>query len=121
MLEVLNWEQFRDKIVSTDLDGILCKDLEPQTPLYLPPYPVEDIITGRNERHRKVTEKWLEKFGVVYKNLYMLDNESCDWQAIAKFKLKVFSNSKATVFIESDVRQAEYINKRKEVCHVGVF
>ena len=39
----------------------------------------------------------------------MLDIESYDWQIIAKFKIKIFNNSNANIFIESDKKQAEYI------------
>ena len=48
------------------MDGVLCKDKEPLVPLNLPPYPIEDIITGRNERYRKTTEIWLAKYKIDY-------------------------------------------------------
>jgi len=110
MLEIESmWEQYKGEIIATDLDGILCEDDHPQIPLFLPPFPIDSIITGRHERHRAVTEKWLAKYKVQYTNLYMMKHISFDWQMIAYFKVETIKKTKATVFIESDVRQADYI------------
>lgn len=103
------WDKIAGEIVSTDMDGVLCKDGEPLKPLLLPSYPVEEIITGRHERHRKATESWLSAHGVKYKKLCMMDVDSRDWKDIAEYKARIIKESKATVFIESDGKQARYI------------
>ena len=110
--------------MSTDLDGVLCENpdeslvhnylyysnfLRVTKPKSLPPFEVQEIITGRSRRYRAVTEKWLSEHGVLYKELVMIPSGSLDRRIMAEFKAKVYKFSSATVFIESDLFQARLI------------
>ena len=114
-----------------DLDGVLCIDptdeqnddgkmyldfIENATPLYIPRYMIKTIVTSRLEKYRKTTVRWLEKHGVQYENLFMLNLPSKEKRislnAHAIFKSYRYSKLKDTfLFYESDSRQADLIAK----------
>jgi orotate phosphoribosyltransferase len=71
-----------------DLDGILCKDptndenddgqnyrhfLINVEPLLRPSVEIGWIVTCRLEKYRKLTEEWLRKHSIKYKNLVMMN------------------------------------------------
>lgn len=71
-----------------DLDGILCKDptndenddgqnyrhfLINVEPLLRPSVEIGWIVTRRLEKYRKLTEEWLRKHSIKYKNLVMMN------------------------------------------------
>lgn len=120
-----------------DLDGVLCPDWEtvspqyvPETddvslwarlfewarPLYLPrKNSVRAIVTGRLERYRKVTEGWLQLWGVLYEALYMHPHETVvardrDPESHGVFKGRLYAaDPGAHMFIESSLAQARVI------------
>ncbi len=115
---------------SVDMDGILCEDvpqgigldeekyvnwLKTAKPFMIPTQEIDTIITGRLNKHRGITEKWLKENGVRYKKLEMIDLES-DYgktvQKIIEFKIEVLKKSKSLIFWESSLRQAFEIFKR---------
>ena len=111
-----------------DFDGILCRDpsaaenddgpryiefLRTAEPLCLPSVPVGWIVTSRLEKYRDLTLGWLEKHGVTFGELVMLDLPTkADRMALnahAPFKAEVYQRAGARMFVESSRRQAAEI------------
>lgn len=129
---VFSWNLLQSWIYKescVDLDGVLCKDpteeenddgerylhfIENAPPLHLPSEKIKYIITSRLERYRAPTEAWLEKHGVVYDKLYMLDLPTAEERrrlmVHAKFKADIYSKTDTILFIESARWQAAEIN-----------
>lgn len=76
------------KPLGVDIDGVLCREPPPEVdaderkyvnfisnarPYIIPTYTIEVIVTNRLERYREMTEEWLKRHNVKYKNLIMLD------------------------------------------------
>jgi hypothetical protein len=99
------------RISCVDIDGVLCCDptkqqdddglnylefLSSATPLNVPRYKINSIVTARLEKYRPQTEAWLEANGVQYDNLFMLDLPSATerrrLKADAEFKSEVYRN-----------------------------
>lgn len=113
-----------------DIDGVLCIDpteeenddgpkyrefLLNAKPLFIPKYTIYALVTSRLEKYRKETEYWLEKNGVKYEHLYMLNLankfERQKLKAHGKFKAETYKNlQEATLFIESSAKQAREIS-----------
>ena len=108
-----------------DMDGVLCVDPTPEQnddgkqyeefirstkPLYIPDHKIGWIVTSRLEKYRSQTEEWLERYGVQYGELRMLDlpskEERIRLKAGASFKAEVYRKTGAELFIESDLKQA---------------
>ena len=93
-----------------DLDGVLCEDItldhmknydhfiETARPYRIPVYPIKCIITGRNEKYRDATVKWLRKYHVLYRSLHMLP----DGEDMIDFKCRILKMEKPSRFIESN-------------------
>ena len=113
-----------------DIDGVLCKDptflqnndgeryvdfLRTATPNVIPTKPIGYLVTGRLEKYRSETEQWLEKNGVQYDHLIMLDCENAKLRAKVSqgaFKAEVYREKKdCFLFIESSLEQALEICK----------
>ena len=113
-----------------DIDGVLCIDpteeenddgekyrhfLLNAKPLYIPKSRIYALVTSRLEKYRIETETWLEINNVKYDNLFMLDLESKEerirLKSHAKFKAEVYQLTKASLFIESNDKQAREIAK----------
>ncbi|MGZ8273857.1 MAG: phosphoribosyltransferase family protein [Burkholderiaceae bacterium] len=112
-----------------DIDGVLCVDPTPvenddgveygkfllsARSLVIPSYPVGHLVTSRLEKYRKETEAWLEKCGVVYGALHMLDlPDGATRRRLgchAEFKTKVFRKLHySKLFVESEPHQARHI------------
>ena len=125
---VFQWNYMYHNITANacyDMDGVLCVDptdeenddgekylqfIKNAKPLYLPNREIGYIVTSRLEKYRKETEQWLEKHGVRYKKLYMLDctaEERRKYRLHAKYKAKIYGQIKDSgLFIESDAEQA---------------
>ena len=99
-----------DGNVAVDLDGILCKD-NSEDPLYIPSFTVKAVITGRLEEERPQTEAWLKRHNIQYKELIMYQGTgvSRTQRSVSKHKAEGIMNINASLFWESDVRQAAYI------------
>jgi orotate phosphoribosyltransferase len=108
-----------------DLDGVLCHDpsfdenddgpryrafIENARPLLLPRAPVRYIVTSRLEEWREETEAWLDRHGVRFEELVMLDSSSAahrrELRLHAPHKAEFYRRSDAVLFIESSVRQS---------------
>lgn len=108
-----------------DMDGVLCNDPTPEEnddgenylhfiknakPLYVPAYPIGMIVTSRLEKYRRETESWLERNGVSYRSLRMLElakkEDRISLKAAVPFKARVYKESGCDIFIESDIKQA---------------
>ncbi len=111
-----------------DLDGVLCVDpthaenddgsaymkfLAEAVPLHVPTRRIGALVTSRLEKYRRLTEEWLERQGVEYDALVMLDLPSkAERQRLGvhgSFKGEYYRKSDATLFIESEPAQAEAI------------
>lgn len=111
-----------------DIDGVLCHDPKPHEnddgdaymnflrtarPLSIPSVPVNTLVTSRLERYRPETEEWLRAQGVQYERLIMLDVASAEERRRlglhGKFKGKFYRESDHSLFIESELHQAETI------------
>ena len=114
-----------------DIDGVLCLDptseqnddganyrdfLSCTRPLFIPSLKVAHLVTSRLERYRPETEEWLQRNGVQYGTLHMLDLPSAEERRRLKihhkFKAEVYSRYPQTrLFVESEERQAIEIMK----------
>lgn len=111
-----------------DIDGVLCRDPQPEEnddgpayrrfletaePLHLPTVPVGSLVTCRLEKYRPETEAWLRRQGVRYDELIMWDLPSAAVRRATgghgQFKAGVYQRSGRILFIESSRSQAEVI------------
>lgn len=80
------------------------------------------IVTSRLEKYRKDTEMWLKQNNIEFIELYMFGGtveERMVPGAHAKYKASVYKKiTNSNLFVESDVLQAEMINKETKK---GVF
>lgn len=107
--------------VCLDIDGILCVDptrdedddgenyrrfLGEARPLFLPTAPARALVTARLEKYRGETEAWLERHGVRYQELFMMDypdrraRQRAGRQA--QFKAEIYKRTGAMLFVESN-------------------
>lgn len=131
--------------MALDFDGVLCHDppdhsydddgpkyaefLETTKPLY--PFrmvPIELIITGRIERYREQTLRWLKKHGMSCKRLVMAPFASAaerNRNNMGAWKASELLKTTFPMFVESDPEQAKTIAsiaKRPVLCPTaGVF
>ena len=108
-----------------DIDGVLCHDptseenddgerymkfLVSARPLHIPTQTVHSLVTNRLEKYREPTEAWLNKQGIKYKSLRMLDlpnkEERLRRKPYVSFKSDVYIESGCRLFIESDLSQS---------------
>jgi uncharacterized HAD superfamily protein/adenine/guanine phosphoribosyltransferase-like PRPP-binding protein len=111
-----------------DIDGVLCVDptaaenddgpryeafLTDAMPLLSATRKIGHLVTSRLEKYRKHTEAWLEKAGIEYGRLVMLDLPSMAerraMNARGRFKGNYYRDSDAVLFIESELIQSETI------------
>lgn len=111
-----------------DIDGLLCKNppddhdtaayqryiINP-VPMVIPTYPVGGFITYRLNCYRSVTQDWLKRMGIKYKELFMFPGSDRD-ERNAKmspsiFKARMYAAlSQYSLLIESEEWQAEEIH-----------
>jgi len=130
---VFEWNIFHRSLLGragVDIDGVLCRDpsttenddgeryiefLQNADSLILPSYKIHSLVTSRLTKYRAHTEAWLEKHGVQYDNLIMLDLPNAAERqrlgAHATHKAKYYAESGLDLFIESDDKQARLIAK----------
>ncbi len=119
--------------LSCDMDGVLCEDcpwginlmeeeyihwMQNAKPFMIPINKIDTIITSRLEKYRKITETWLKKNNVKYKNLIMLnlgDDYNKTLEVVIKFKSAALKKYNSDWFWESDFRQAFEINKNTKI------
>jgi uncharacterized HAD superfamily protein len=70
-------------------------------------------VTCRLEKYRALTEQWLQKHGVQYGQLFMMNLPSKEARVAsgsrASFKAQVYRTTQALLFVESSVGQARDI------------
>jgi orotate phosphoribosyltransferase len=120
-------------LACVDIDGVLCRDpttaenddgeryrefLSTVEPTIVPDHQIGHLVTSRLEKYRPETEDWLNKHGIQYDDLVMMDLPS---KAVrqkrgnhARFKADVYDSTDAALFIESELRQAEEISRRTD-------
>lgn len=119
---------YRPSMTMFDMDGVLVEDWdtpEPEPPdveeydlwwnhihdgrpCYLPSEPVLGIASGRLGCYRKLTGFWLTRYDVSYGRLF-LSPHTCrerNHHPPAAMKTRRYKGSPATLFIESDEKQA---------------
>jgi uncharacterized HAD superfamily protein len=128
---VFEWNLMHSWVVKqscVDIDGVLCEDptyeqnddgeryerfLADARPLRIPSVPVGYLVTCRLEKYRALTEMWLEKYGIEYGHLIMMNYPSKEARQAsgkhAAFKAKTYMSTKAIIFIESSYVQAKEI------------
>jgi len=128
---VFEWNVMHHPILNracVDIDGVLCLDPTPAenddgqaylnflgeaTARPIPTTRISELVTSRLEKYRPETEAWLKKHKIEYDKLVMLDLPSAEERrrlgAHASFKGQHYRKSTASIFIESELRQAEEI------------
>lgn len=113
-----------------DIDGVLCVDPSSEqnddgekyrdfllnaAPLFIPGSKIGTIVTSRLEKYRPETERWLKEHNVNYTNLVMLDLPNAKARQKAnnhgQHKASTYKSSQYNLFIESDLSQAQEINR----------
>ncbi len=113
-----------------DMDGVLCADPREEDNddgdlyrqfvlnapvLTVPAKKLAAIVTSRLERFRPETEEWLNRNGVNYGDLIMLDLPTAEerrrLKAHGPFKAAVYKNRPELLFVESNWKQAVQIAK----------
>lgn len=85
-----------------------------QRPLYIPQSEVLCLVTGRMEKYRDITEKWLAEHNVKYKNLFMCPAKTKEERLQmnpAKYKADIYKFYKADIFFESSLYEAKIIKQ----------
>lgn len=114
-----------------DIDGVLCRDPTPEEnddgeryrkflsevkPNIVPNQRIDYLVTCRLEKYRSETEKWLDTHGIEYNTLVMMDMPTKEARQErgnhAQYKANVYDSTDASLFIESDQRQAAEITRR---------
>lgn len=138
-----NWPVFPYSILKCthefacfDIDGILTEEvpaeidddgdkylsfISTQRSLYIPQDEILCLVTGRLEKYRESTEKWLNMHNVHYKYLFMCpakNKEERKQLNPAIFKANIYKDFKAEIFIESSLYEAKII---KEMTNKPVY
>jgi uncharacterized HAD superfamily protein len=128
---IFEWNAFHHPDISNscfDLDGILCLDptddenddgpcyekfLASARTLFRPTQRIGHIVSARLERYRAQTEGWLAQAGIQYGQLHLIDlptaAERIRLGAHSVHKAKVYTETGAVLFYESDLKQAQEI------------
>jgi uncharacterized HAD superfamily protein len=128
---VFEWNLMHHPVLNAacvDIDGVLCLDPTAQQnddgPAYIeflreatarpiPTSRIKELVTSRLEKYRPETEAWLRRHKIDYEKLVMLDLPSAEERrrlgAHASFKGEHYRKSSATIFIESELPQAQEI------------
>jgi len=128
---VFEWNVMHHSIWSkscVDIDGVLCRNPKPEEdddgdrytdflanakPLMAPTWKIGWLVTGRLEKYREPTERWLDHHGIRYDHLVMMDLPDRRARLAlgnhASFKASVYRCTDALLFIESSQDQAQDI------------
>jgi len=135
---LFEWQLFRHPILRKcliDIDGLLCRDPDPEEdyeafmekvePIVVPQVRMGGIVTGRLARYRRQTKAWLNKWGFRYGKLHMRPTKRMRHK---DFKGALYSSSHTRLLIESSHRQAKQIAvmtglpvlswEKREIVHV---
>jgi len=113
-----------------DVDGVLCRDptdkenddgpvytdfIQSVESLMVPRETIGCLVTCRLEKYRALTEEWLARQGIKYRDLVMMDFPDKAARLAAglhsSFKATVYKDKGAVLFIESSLVQATEIAK----------
>ena len=125
-LHFFEWNLFNCLPIMYDIDGVLCRDFSKEEceneELYLKTLqtmkryrynPVKfplSLVTGRLERHRPQTEKWLTDSGFTIKELIMWPHDSHGThEEVGLWKAEHYAKSGYNTFCESNEIQARII------------
>jgi orotate phosphoribosyltransferase len=119
------------QVSCVDIDGVLCRDPTPEEndggpryrefirdvePSVVPSERIGWLVTSRLEKYREETEAWLDRHGIEYDELVMLDmddpEERRENDVHGQFKASVYDSTDAELFIESSPKQAAEIRDR---------
>lgn len=125
---LFEWNWFHHGVLAAacvDIDGVLCDDpsfrenddgrrytqfLEHAVPRVVPSVTIKCLVTCRLEKYRRLTEAWLQRHGIKYERLIMLDlPDAASRRQMAchgEFKGRVYRAVDALLFVESSHRQA---------------
>ncbi len=128
---LFEWNAFHHAFVQDacfDMDGVLCVDpeecdnddgeryrefLQTARPLFAPTHRIGHIVSARLEKYRDLTESWLRENGIEYGTLHLVDlpnkEERIRQRAHCAHKIRVYKESGAPLFYESDPGQAREI------------
>jgi uncharacterized HAD superfamily protein len=127
-LHFFEWNLFNCTPVMYDIDGVLCRDFTEEEcrdeELYLKTlrsmrrtqnnpvkYPLS-LVTGRLEKYRTETEKWLTDSGFRIKSLIMWpEDHTGTHEQVGLWKAEHFAKSGYSIFCESSEVQAKTIFK----------
>lgn len=127
-----------------DIDGVLCVDPTPEEnddgvnyrkfilnaqPVYIPTCPIHSIVTSRLEKYRTLTEKWLKRYNIKYKNLIMSPYNNATERRVAndygekKAEYYIRTGVETELFIESSLYEAWVIRvlSGKPVLYTGTM
>lgn len=128
---MFEWNAFHHGCVENacfDLDGVLCVDpaahdnddgpryeafLSSAQPLFRPTLRIGHIVSARLEKYRGLTEGWLRAKNISYGQLHLVDlpsrAERIRLGAHCSHKIRVYRETGASMFYESDLGQAREI------------
>lgn len=133
------WKHARLPRWGFDMDGVFCRDPSKAEnddgpayedfclnapPLFLPKRPIGHIITSRLEKWRPETEDWLERHGITYLQLHMLDLPDKRTRlremkvrpgGRGGWKAELCAEIGVEMYIESDPKQARIISREAEI------
>ncbi|WP_321168794.1 orotate phosphoribosyltransferase [Halorubrum salsamenti] len=114
-----------------DIDGVLCRDPTPEEnddgrnyreflrtvePNVTPKRPIGWLVTSRLEKYRPETERWLDKHGIEYDTLVMMDLPDMETRQkrgnYGQYKADAYDSADADLFIESNPSQAAEICRK---------
>ena len=127
---LFEWNKFNHGIVPSmcvDMDGVLCRDPLPEEdddgerylhfirsaePKFRPRRKLGWIVTSRLEKYRAETVAWLERHGIEYGELCMMNLPTLADRTPGKsiaHKAKVYSETPSSLFVESTLGQSNEI------------
>lgn len=128
---LFEWNAFHHACVESacfDMDGVLCVDptshdnddgpryekfLSSARPLFRPTLRIGHIVSARLEKYRSLTEDWLAANNISYGSLHLVDlpskAERIRQGAHCSHKIRVYRDTGASMFYESDLGQAREI------------
>lgn len=128
---IFEWNVLHHSILKkscVDIDGVLCRDptqeenddgekyrhfIRNAKLLIRPSVEMGWLVTCRLEKYRKLTEEWLSKHNIKYRNLVMMNLPDKKSRVAlgnhASFKAGVYQSSGTSLFIESSYNQAQEI------------
>lgn len=127
---IFQWNLFHHPRFTTqaffDIDGVLCPDppidddgavyaeyIANAPVLHKPSVMIDTLVSCRLEKYRNITENWLKKNNIQYKQLILLDfpnkAKRQEWGEHGIYKGEIYAKSNSYLFFESSLQQAKTI------------